>query len=253
MRRRIVAGNWKLHGSRAFATELVGGVASGLPREGVEVVVLPPLPYLGDLIEDFEGRGIAFGAQDVSANEQGAYTGEVSARMLVDVGATYGLCGHSERRRYHHESNELVARKFLAARHAGLAPIVCVGETLEDREAGRTEEVIAAQLAPVIEAGGAQALSGAVLAYEPVWAIGTGRTASPGQAQAVHAFIRGQVAAHDAKIAGSLPILYGGSVKPDNAASLFAQPDVDGGLIGGASLVAPDFLAIAHAVADATR
>ncbi len=248
MRRRIVAGNWKLHGSRAFATELVGGVAAGLPVDGVDVVVLPPLPYLGDLIEDFEGSGIAFGAQDVSANEKGAFTGEVSAQMLVDVGARYGLCGHSERRQYHAEGNELVARKMLAALHAGLTPIVCVGESLEDREAGRTEEVIAAQLAPVLAAG-PEALAGVVIAYEPVWAIGTGRTATPEQAQEVHAFIRGQVAALDAKIAGLLPILYGGSAKPDNAAALFAQPDVDGGLIGGASLVAGDFLAIARAMA----
>ena len=249
MRRRIVAGNWKLHGSRAFATELVGAVAAGLPLAGVEVVVLPPLPYLGDLIEDFEGWGIGFGAQDVSANENGAYTGEVSAAMLVDVGASYGLCGHSERRQYHHESSELVACKFLAAVQAGLTPIVCVGESLAEREGGVTESVIASQLAPVFAIAGIQALSAAVIAYEPVWAIGTGRTATPEQAQAVHAFIRGQVAAHDAKIAGSLPILYGGSCKPDNAAALFSQPDVDGGLIGGASLVAEDFLAIARAMA----
>lgn len=251
MRRKIVAGNWKLHGSRAFATALVQGVADGLPLDGVEIVVLPPLPYLGDLIEDFEGSGIGFGAQDVSANEQGAYTGEVSAAMLLDVGARYGLVGHSERRQHHAESSELVARKFLAARHAGLTPILCVGETLAQREAGTTESVLAEQLSPLFGLAGAQALEGAVLAYEPVWAIGTGKTASPEQAQAVHAFLRGQVAAHDAKIAGSLPILYGGSCKPDNAAALFSQPDVDGGLIGGASLVAADFLAIARAAADA--
>jgi triosephosphate isomerase len=249
MRRRIVAGNWKLHGSRAFATELVGGVASGLPVPGVELVILPPLPYLGDLIEDFEGSGLAFGAQDVSANEKGAYTGEVSAHMLVDVGARYGLCGHSERRQYHRESSEQVAKKFRAAVNAGLTPIVCVGESLAEREADSTEVVLASQLEPVLEIGGVQALADAVIAYEPVWAIGTGRTATPEQAQAAHAFIRGQVAARDAKIAGSLPILYGGSCKPDNAAELFAQPDVDGGLIGGASLVAADFLAIARAMA----
>ena len=248
MRRRIVAGNWKLHGSRAFATELAGGVAGQLPIPGVEVVLLPPLPYLGDLIEDFEGGGIAFGAQDVSANEKGAYTGEVSAAMLVDVGARYGLCGHSERRQYHHETSALVARKFQAAVQAGLTPIVCVGERLEEREGGAIETVIAAQLAPLF-ATGSEALANAVIAYEPVWAIGTGRTATPEQAQEVHAFIRAQVAAHDAKIAGSLPILYGGSCKPDNAAALFSQPDVDGGLIGGASLVADDFLAIARALA----
>ena len=249
MRRKIVAGNWKLHGSRDFATELVGKVAAGLPLEGVDVLVLPPLPYLGDLVEDFEGTVLAFGAQDVSSNEKGAYTGEVSAAMLVDVGATHGLVGHSERRQYHHESSELVARKFVAASHAGLIPVLCVGETLEQREAGQTEQVIAAQLAPVLELAGVQAFARAVVAYEPVWAIGTGRTATPAQAQAVHAFIRGVVAKADARIADSLPLLYGGSVKPDNAAELFSQPDVDGGLVGGASLVAEDFLAIARAAA----
>jgi len=249
MRRRIVAGNWKLHGTRDFATRLVGEVAAGLPVPGVDVVVLPPLPYLGDLIEDFEDRPLAFGAQDVSHNEQGAYTGEVSASMLVDVGARYGLAGHSERRRYHAENSDLVARKFLAAANAGLVPILCLGETLEERLAGRTEEVIAAQLRPVLDLAGVERFAAAVVAYEPVWAIGTGQTATPEQAQAVHAFIRGEVAARDARIADSLPLLYGGSVKPDNAAELFAKADIDGGLIGGASLVAADFLAIARAAA----
>ncbi|TWT23249.1 triose-phosphate isomerase [Luteimonas marina] len=249
MRRRIVAGNWKLHGTRDFATRLVGEVAAGLPVPGVELVVLPPLPYLGDLIEDFEGHPLAFGAQDVSHNEQGAYTGEVSASMLVDVGARYGLAGHSERRRYHAENSDLVARKFLAAANAGLVPILCLGETLEERQAGRTEEVIAAQLRPVLDLAGVERFAAAVVAYEPVWAIGTGQTATPDQAQAVHAFIRGEVAARDARIADSLPLLYGGSVKPDNAAELFAKADIDGGLIGGASLVAADFLAIARAAA----
>ena len=250
MRRKIVAGNWKLHGSRQFASELVGQVAAGLPVEGVDLVILPPLPYLGDLVEDFEQTTLAFGAQDVSSNEKGAYTGEVSASMLVDVGATHGLVGHSERRQYHNESSELVARKFVAAIHAGLVPVLCVGETLEQREAGQTEQVIASQLAPVLDMAGVEAFAKAVVAYEPVWAIGTGRTASPEQAQAVHAFIRGEVAGRDARIADSLPILYGGSVKPDNAAELFSQPDVDGGLVGGASLVAADFLAIARAAAS---
>ncbi len=250
MRSKIVAGNWKLHGSRQFATELVGQVAAGLPLAGVEVVVLPPLPYLGDLVEDFEGAALAFGAQDVSSNQEGAYTGEVSAKMLVDVGARFGLVGHSERRQYHHESSEHVARKFLAAVNAGLRPILCVGESLQQREAGLTEGVIASQLRPVLDLVSAAAFADAVVAYEPVWAIGTGRTASPAQAQAVHAFIRGEVAAYDARIADSLPLLYGGSVKPDNAAELFAQPDVDGGLVGGASLVAADFLAIARAAAS---
>ena len=247
MRRRIVAGNWKMHGSRRFATELVSAVADGLPVSGVDAVILPPLAYLGDLIEDFEGRALAFGAQDVSANEKGAFTGEVSAAMLVDIGVRYGLVGHSERRQYHAESDALVARKFLAAKHAGLVPILCVGESLHEREAGQTEYRIETQLAAVFEHAGQQAFAGAVIAYEPVWAIGTGKTASPAQAQAVHAFIRGEVAARDATIAGSLSILYGGSCKPDNAPELFAQPDVDGGLIGGASLVAADFLAIVRA------
>jgi triosephosphate isomerase (TIM) len=249
MRRKIVAGNWKLHGSRDFATGLVAELVAGLPLDGVEMVVLPPLPYLGDLIEDFELHAIAFGAQDVSNNEKGAYTGEVSAAMLVDVGARYGLVGHSERRQYHAESSELVAMKFQAAKNAGLIPILCVGETLEQREAGQTEAVIAAQLEPVLDLVGVEAFIGAVVAYEPVWAIGTGRTASPEQAQAVHAFIRGVVKGRDARIGDSLPLLYGGSVKPDNAAELFAQADVDGGLVGGASLVAGDFLAIARAAA----
>jgi len=248
MRRRIVAGNWKLHGSRAFATALVGEIAA-MPVPGVELVILPPLPYIGDLIEDFEGTPLLFGAQDVSDHEQGAYTGEVSASMLVDVGARYGLVGHSERRQYHAETSELVALKFQAAINAGLHPILCLGEGLEQREAGQTEAVIASQLRPVLALVGVAAFAQAVVAYEPVWAIGTGRTASPEQAQAVHAFIRGEVAAHDATIAGSLPILYGGSVKPGNAASLFEQADVDGGLIGGAALVAADFLAIATAAA----
>jgi triosephosphate isomerase len=249
MRRKIVAGNWKLHGTRSFATALVAEIAGALPLPGVDVVILPPLPYLGDLIEDFEGAELDFGAQDVSSNEKGAYTGEVSAAMLVDVGAKYGLVGHSERRQYHHEGSELVAKKFLAAKNAGLAPILCLGESLAQREAGRTEAVIASQLAPVLELVGAQGFDGAVVAYEPIWAVGTGRTATPAQAQEVHAFVRGQIAGRDARIAGSLPILYGGSVKPDNAAALFAQPDIDGGLIGGASLAAADFLAIARAAA----
>ena len=212
-------------------------------------MILPPLPYLGELVQRYAGRGLRFGAQDVSANEKGAYTGEVSASMLVDVGATYGLVGHSERREYHHESNQLVARKFHAAKKAGLVPLLCVGETLEDRENGRTWWRLEQQLEPLLADRGVAALEGAVIAYEPVWAIGTGRTATPEQAQEVHAFIRGEISGCDARIAGSLPILYGGSVKPDNAAELFAQPDVDGGLVGGASLKAEDFLAIVRAAA----
>lgn len=249
MRRRIVAGNWKLHGDRQFAFALLDAVVAGAAPTGVEMLILPPLPYLGELVERYEGQGLQFGAQDVSANEKGAYTGEVSAAMLRDVGARYGLVGHSERRQHHGESSELVARKFLAARHAGLTPILCVGETLSEREHGQTEWRLQEQLAPLLAEGGAAAFDGAIVAYEPVWAIGTGKTASTEQAQAVHAFIRGEIASHDARIAGSLPILYGGSVKADNAAALFSQPDVDGGLVGGASLVAADFLAIARAAA----
>lgn len=250
MRRKIVAGNWKLHGDRAFAHALMDEIVGGLPPGAVEVLILPPLPYLGELIEDYAGRGVVFGAQDVSCNERGAYTGEVSASMLKDVGARYGLVGHSERRQYHHESNELVARKFQAAKNAGLTPILCVGETLEQRERGETESHVGDQVGAIFELVGPHAFENAVISYEPIWAIGTGRTASPAQAQAVHAFIRGEVAARDARIVSSLPILYGGSVKPDNAAELFAQPDVDGGLVGGASLVAADFLAIARAAAE---
>ena len=250
MRRRIVAGNWKLHGSREFAFGLLDQVAAVAAPAGVERIILPPLPYLGELIEHYAARGLGFGAQDVSSNEKGAYTGEVSASMLKDVGAGYGLVGHSERRQYHAESSQLVARKFAAAKAAGLVPILCVGETLAEREDGQTEFRLQEQLAPVLESLGVAALEGAILAYEPVWAIGTGKTASPEQAQAVHAFIRSEIAGHDARIAGSLPILYGGSVKADNAAELFSQPDVDGGLIGGASLVAADFNAIAAAAAS---
>ncbi|MFN3702689.1 triose-phosphate isomerase [Thermomonas sp.] len=248
MRRKIVAGNWKLHGNRAFAAALVAEIAAGLPA-AVELVVLPPFPYLEGLAGPCAQAGIGLGAQDVSAHDKGAYTGEVAASMLADVGARYVLVGHSERRQYHGESSALVAEKFVAAQAAGLVPVLCVGERLEEREAGRTEAVIADQLRPVLERAGVASFAAAVVAYEPVWAIGTGRTASPEQAQAVHAFIRSQVAALDANIADSLPLLYGGSVKPDNAASLFSQADVDGGLIGGASLAAADFLAIARAAA----
>ncbi len=249
MRQRIVAGNWKQHGDRQFAHQLVDAISAASRTPGVDVVILPPLPYLTELIDRCDGCGLTFGAQDVSANEKGAYTGEVSASMLQDVGARYGLVGHSERREYHTESNELVAAKFMAARNAGLTPILCVGESLREREAGQTQWRIEQQLQAVFDAVGKQAFAGAVVAYEPLWAIGTGRTASAEQTQDVHAFIRGEIAARDATIAASLPILYGGSVKPGNAASLFAQADVDGGLIGGASLVAADFLAIVAAAA----
>jgi triosephosphate isomerase len=247
MRERIVAGNWKLHGDRAFSRALLDEVVATRPA-GVRLAIFPPMPYLGELADRYGPKGLEFGAQNVDPNEQGAFTGEVSARMLLDVGCRFAMVGHSERRHFHQESSELVASKFFAAKRAGLVPLLCLGETLHQREAGQTEWAIERQLAPLL-AQGVEALRGAVLAYEPVWAIGTGRTASPEQAQEVHAFIRGEIRALDANIAGSLPILYGGSVKPANAAELFSQPDVDGGLIGGASLVARDFIAIAAAAA----
>ena len=246
MRRQLVAGNWKMHGSREMASALVAEVAASLPG-GADVAVLPPFPYVAALVERHAGSKLAFGAQDLSEHAQGAFTGEVSGAMLKDIGCTYVLTGHSERRQYHAESDALVAKKFVAAQAAGLLPILCVGETLAERDGDSTEAVIARQLDAVVALAGIGAFAGAVVAYEPVWAIGTGRTASPEQAQAVHAFIRDKLALLDGTIAGSLRILYGGSMKPSNAAELLGQRDVDGGLIGGASLVAADFLAICRA------
>jgi triosephosphate isomerase len=243
MRRPLVAGNWKMHGSRTMAAELVAEIAAALPAQA-SVAVLPPFPYLDGLIALHGASAIAFGAQDLSEHAQGAYTGEVAGAMLKDIGCTYVLVGHSERRQYHGESDERVAAKFAAAQAAGLVPILCVGELLAEREGGATETVIARQLDAVIARAGIGAFARAVVAYEPVWAIGTGRTATPEQAQAVHAFMRGKFAALDATMASSLQLIYGGSVKSANAAELFGQPDVDGGLIGGASLVAKEFVAI---------
>ena len=246
MRRKLVAGNWKMHGNRASATQLVDAIVAAA-ETGADLAVFPPHVYLAELVSRHRGAAVAFGAQDVSEHAQGAYTGEVAAPMLLDVGATHVLVGHSERRQYHGESSARVAAKFAQAQSAGLIPVLCVGETLEQRDAGTTESVIASQLDAVLETSGIGAFATAIVAYEPVWAIGTGRTATPEQAQAVHAFIRGKLAAVDATIASSLRVLYGGSVKPANAAELFAQADIDGGLIGGASLVAEDFLAICTA------
>ena len=248
MRRPIVAGNWKMNGSRAENDRLIDAVLGALPADSpAEIVVCPPFPYLGEVARALRGSNIAVGAQDVCAEAAGAHTGEVSAAMLRDVGCTLVLVGHSERRSIYGESDLLIARKFAAAQSKGLIPILCVGEQLTEREAGSTFEVVGRQIDAVLELCGVQALATAVVAYEPVWAIGTGRTASPEQAQDVHAFIRGRIAANDANIAGSLRILYGGSVKSANAAELFAKPDVDGGLIGGASLQADEFVAIAKA------
>ena len=247
MRKKLVAGNWKMHGSRSMAEGLVQEIAQAKPSD-IDVLVFPPFPYLATLTATYAGSGLGFGAQDVSEHEgQGAYTGEVAASMIADVGAQWTLVGHSERRLYHAESNEQVARKFAAARAAGLTPILCVGETQAQRDAGETEAVIARQLQAVLAQSGIAGFDTAVIAYEPLWAIGTGCTATPQQAQGAHAFIRSQLAQGDAMIARLTRLLYGGSVKAANAAELFAQPDVDGGLIGGASLVAADFLAICNA------
>ena len=248
MRRPIVAGNWKMNGSRAENDRLIDAILGALPAyAAAEIVVCPPFPYLGEVVRAVRGSNVTVGAQDVCAEAVGAHTGEVSAAMLRDIGCTLVLVGHSERRAIYGESDLLVARKFAAAQLKGLVPVLCVGEQLAEREAGTTFEVVGRQIDAVVELCGVQALGAAVVAYEPVWAIGTGRTASPEQAQDVHAFIRGRIAANDANIAGSLRILYGGSVKSANAAELFAKSDVDGGLIGGASLQADEFVAIAKA------
>jgi len=246
MRTPLVAGNWKMHGSRADNARLIEGIVAGLPARAADCIVCPPavyLPEVGGLLAAAGGR-VLLGAQDVSAESHGAFTGEVSAAMLKDVGCRYVIVGHSERRTLWHEDDHRVARKFQAAKSHGLQPILCVGEHLGERQAGRTFEVIARQLGAVLELCGPMAMADALVAYEPVWAIGTGMTATPGQAQEIHAFIRGRIAGENAKIGGEVRILYGGSVKPGNAAELFAMPDVDGGLIGGASLKAEEFLTI---------
>jgi len=248
MRRKLIAGNWKMFGSLAQNEALLNAVSVGIARmPGVDCAVCVPFPYLAQAQQMLRSSAVKWGAQDVHQADKGAYTGEVAASMLCDFGCRYVIVGHSERRSLYGESSQLVAGKFAAAQKVGLLPILCVGETLEQRESGTTETVVAGQLDAVIKLLGVQSLRNAVVAYEPVWAIGTGKTASPEQAQAVHAFIRQRVAGHDGQVAQGLNILYGGSVKPSNAAELFAMPDIDGGLIGGASLVAEDFLAICHA------
>jgi triosephosphate isomerase len=244
MRRQLVVGNWKMNGGRAANAELLAALKAAGPWV-TEVAVCAPMPYLADVALSLQGDGIAWGAQDCSAFESGAYTGEVSAGMLAEFACRYVLNGHSERRAMHGESDQLVADKAKAALAHRLTPIVCVGETLAEREAGQTDAVVKRQLSAVIHTLG-HCISQIVVAYEPVWAIGTGRTASPEQAQAVHALLRAQLKAAT-EHAGDMKILYGGSVKPDNAATLFAQPDIDGGLIGGASLKAADFAAICRA------
>ena len=241
MRGRLVAGNWKMHGNRALNRALLEAVVAGIEGlEGVECAVCVPFPYLGEVAQRLAGTRLAWGAQNLSEHAQGAYTGEVSAPMLAEFGCRYVIVGHSERRQILGESDAVVAAKFAAAQAQRMTPILCLGETLEERDAGRTEQVIERQLQAVLKINEKNSFREAVVAYEPVWAIGTGRTASPEQAQAAHAFLR-------AKLLPETRILYGGSVKPANAEAIFAMPDVDGGLIGGASLVAGDFTAIARA------
>jgi triosephosphate isomerase len=248
MRVKLVAGNWKMNGSLASSQALLKAVLPPLAvLNRAHYAVCPAFPYLLEVGLTLRGSNVALGAQDLCQFDDGAYTGGVSGAMLADCGCCYVIVGHSERRNIFGETDEVVAQKYAQALKHGLTPILCVGELLGEREAGMTEAVVARQLDAVIQRCGLQALGRGVIAYEPVWAIGTGKTATPQQAQAVHAFIRGRIASPDRRIADALLILYGGSVKANNAAQLFAMPDVDGGLIGGASLVTDDFVAICRA------
>ena len=245
-RPKLIAGNWKMNGNLASNAALVSALAA-IPLQ-IKVVIAPPSIYLVSTANQLVDSSIALAAQNVAAEaQQGAFTGEISAQMLKDVGVTYGIVGHSERRQYYGETDSLVAKKCIRLQEQGIQPIICVGETLAEREAGQAESVVSRQLKAVIDGCGIDLLAQAVIAYEPVWAIGTGKTATSADAQAIHAFLRQLVAIYDKNIADNLCILYGGSVKADNAASLFAMPDIDGALVGGASLVANDFLAICHA------
>ncbi len=251
MRKPIVVGNWKLNGSHADNESLVTGVLSEMAdMAAIDVAVCPPFVFIPQVADLAKSTSLGVGGQNCSEHDSGAFTGEVAPAMLFDVGARYVILGHSERRAMYGETNEVVSDKVKAALAAGLTPILCVGETLEERESDQTEAVVRQQLAAVIAGNGIASFERMVIAYEPVWAIGTGRTATPEQAQEVHAFIRGQLADHDASVAQSVRIQYGGSMKPANAAELLAQQDIDGGLIGGASLKAEDFLGICRAAAD---
>ncbi len=248
MRQPLVAGNWKMNGSREESAALLEGIVSGMGNvTKAEVAVCPPAILIPLAAEKLAGSDVKFGGQILDYHAGGAYTGEISGAMLKDAGCTYVIVGHSERRSYYGEDDDLVARKFEAAQEHSLIPILCVGESLEEREAEQTEEVVARQLDAVLESLDISAFKNAVIAYEPVWAIGTGKTASKEQAQDVHKFIRDKLAELDAGIAADCRILYGGSMKPENAKELIAQPDIDGGLIGGASLKAEDFLGICTA------
>jgi len=251
MREILVAGNWKMNGSTAANEALVSGIVAGVPEgEGFRLLVCPPTPYLATVAGLVSGSRVALGAQNVSEHASGAFTGETAPSMLRDVGCQYVIVGHSERRAIYGETSAEVAAKFQAAQAVGVTPILCVGETLEEREAGATEKVVDEQLDAVLDTAGADSFRAAVIAYEPVWAIGTGMTATPEQAQDVHKHIRLRLAAHDAELAEKVQILYGGSMKGENAPGLLCMPDIDGGLIGGASLKASDFLAIADAAAQ---
>ena len=247
MRKKLVAGNWKMHGNTMSNQQLLQAVRAGATGLVADVAVCVPYPYLAQAQQALGDSTIAWGAQDVSEHVQGAYTGEISASMLTDFGCRFVIVGHSERRTYYGDGDTVVAAKFEAALKGNLIPILCIGETLDERERNITADVVTRQLDAVIGRCGIASLAKAVIAYEPVWAIGTGRTATPQQAQEVHALIRKRVAAEDAAIAGGVRILYGGSMKPNNAKELMSQPDIDGGLIGGAALVAADFLAICSA------
>ncbi len=251
MREFLVAGNWKMNGGMAANETLVSGIVAGVPEgSGFRLLVCPPFPYLASIAGLVSGSKVALGAQNVSEHESGAFTGETAPSMLTDVGCHYVIVGHSERRAIYGETSEQVAAKFQAAQAAGIIPILCVGESLEEREAGATEAVIDEQLNAVLRVAGADSFAAAVIAYEPVWAIGTGMTATPEQAQDVHKHIRARLAEHGADLAERVQILYGGSMKGENAPGLLCMPDIDGGLIGGASLKASDFLAIAEAAAQ---
>ncbi|MGM0593637.1 MAG: triose-phosphate isomerase [Pseudomonadota bacterium] len=248
MRQKLVAGNWKMNGSKASIKALLDGIKKGIADvESAEVAVCPPFVYLGEVETQLSGTPVVWGAQNLSTEEKGAFTGEVAASMLNDFGCKYVIVGHSERRSLYGEDDALVAKKYAVARAAGLKPIFCIGETLEEREKDITNEVVARQIQAVIDDSGVAALADGVIAYEPVWAIGTGKTASPEQAQEVHRFIRQMIAEQDAAVAEKVQILYGGSMNAGNAAELLAQPDIDGGLIGGASLKPDDFLTICRA------
>jgi triosephosphate isomerase (TIM) len=250
MRQSLVVGNWKMNGTLASAQALAQGVMAGLAVSKAAVAVCAPYVFLPKLSELVQGSSLGLGAQNVADKEAGAFTGEVSAAMLAEVGCQYAIVGHSERRTYYGDTNESVAARFAQALSKGIKPVLCVGETLEQREQDQTFAVIDEQLDAVIAHTSIAAFAGAVIAYEPVWAIGTGKTATDEQAQEVHAYIRQYLATKDATIAANMQILYGGSAKPDNAKGLFAMPDIDGGLIGGASLDATSFLQICYSVKD---